>query len=272
MQELEHVGFDHIHEKTRLRVWPVQNAQVFLLRVTHTKKLLPPSVVKEEARKVISEREKALGEPLKGPEKKEIIAQVRDDLLQKAFQKKSTIQMIIHLGEQEIWIDQVAEKKCSMALTLLRKVTGSLPVEPISNAGEIVEQLNNWLLDEHNCPEGIEVGNAAKLVDSADSRAQVTIKKQDLQTEEIKALLHDRCVISLAIEIGGQISAELTNERCLKSIKAKNDFDLGTVDGEDVNSAFDTVLYMTVEEITAARQRLKGTLPEIQKTNEEALA
>jgi recombination associated protein RdgC len=272
MQELEHVGFDHIHEKTRLRVWPIQNEQVFLVKVTHTKRLLPSSVVKDEARKVIAEREKTTGEKVKGAEKKEIIANVRDSLLEKAFQKKSNIQAIIHLGEQEIWIDQVAEKKCMMVLNLLRKVAGSLPVEPISSSGEIVQQLSSWLLNEKNCPEGIEIGDAAKLVDTEDARAQVNIKRQDLHSEEIRALLDARCVISLVIEIGGQLSAELTNNRVLKSIKPKEDFDLGTADGEDVNDAFDTLVHMSVEEIVLARRRLKGSLPESQTSNEEAPA
>lgn len=271
-QELEYTGFDYVHDHTRLRVWPIQNEKVFLLKLTQAKRLLPPAVLKEEARKVISQKEKTTGEPVKGPERKEIISQVKDDLLQKAFHKKSVIQMVVHLEQQEIWIDQVSEKKCEMALGLLRKAIGSLPVEPISNSGEIVEQLSSWLLNEDNCPDGISVGDAAKLVDTTDARAHINIKRQDLNTDEIRALLDDRCVVSLGIEIGDQLVAELTNLRSLKSIKPKEAFDLGSDEADDPNFAFDALVYLSVEEIASARHKLKGGLPEAAVANQEAVA
>lgn len=269
LQELEHCGFDHIHDKTRLRVWPIRNEKIFLLKVTQTKRLLPPAIIKEEARKVIAKREKESGEPIKGAEKKEIINQVKDTLLQKAFQKKSVIQIVINQEAQEVWVDQVSEKKCDMALSLLRRAVGSLPVQSVAGSGEIVEQLSSWLLDESNCPAGIEIGDTAKLVDSADARAHVTIKRQDLNTDQIRALLDDRQVVSLGIEIGDHLSAELTSRRCLKSIKPKNDFDLGVNEGEDENTAFDALAHMSIEELVFAREKLKAGLPELNAVTEE---
>lgn len=257
-QETEHFGFDYVHDKTRLRVWPLHNEQVFFIRITHHKRLLPSAVVKSEARKVIEKREKETDTPLKAVEKREITEQVRDQLLQKAFQKRSFIQLIVHLKDQEIWIDQTAEKKCESSLSLLRKVVGSLPVRPISEDGEIAQHLNVWLLNAEECPADIELGDAALLVDTSDDKARVSIKREDLTSNEIQALLDHRDVISLGVEIGGQFVAQLTKDQILKSIKPT---DAGKAPPEeDPDAAFDAEAYLSVMDIQMARTKLKQWL------------
>ncbi|MGX1201232.1 recombination-associated protein RdgC [Marinobacter sp. MBR-105] len=245
--EMEYLGFDYVFTGSRLRVLPVENERVFYLRLCLSQRICPNSVINKELGKRVRKIEKDRGEPVRKKEKKELKEQVKAELIVKAYQKESFLQVIIDFDRHQVWVDQASNKKAEAPLSLLRKVLGSFPVTPLSADGSLAPFMKSWVLDEGTLPDNWALGTDAKLVDEAEEKASVTVKFEDLTDQDILALLAHRSVVELALCNNDTVNFKLHEDGTIKSIKP-----LVKPEPTDSNNRadlFDAELYYTLAEL-----------------------
>lgn len=252
--ETEYLGFDYVFPGSRLRVYPLENERILYLRLSLAQRICPASVINDQAAQRIRKFEKQRGEPVRKKEKKEIKEQIKTELLSKAFQKKSPLQVIVDLDNHQVWVDQTSNKKAEAPLSLVRKVLNSFPVTPISADVSFSPIMKAWVAGDIDLPEGLTLGTEAKLVDQGDEKAQVAVKFEDLSDQDILALLPHRTVVELGLEIETNLAFKLQDDFTIKGIKPL--IKPEPIDSDNPADQFDAALYLTWAEIRSLTRKL----------------
>lgn len=215
----------------------------WLLRMKIEEKILPASVVREQAQEKIEALEANESRKLGRKERQNLIDELRLELLPRAFTRSRLVWVWLDGREHRIVLDNTTDKVCELALNLLREGLGSLPVVPLATQKPPTQMMTLWLQDQP--AQGLEVLDTCELRDPEDDKAVVRIKGQALVGEEItQHLTAGKRATQLRLNWQDQVTFTLTDTFLLKSLKFADEL---LEEAEDVNPDRDPLIALDAE-------------------------
>lgn len=230
-------------------VFAYHNSGSWLIALKTEEKLLPSSVVKEVADERISEIEAQELRKVGKKESKEIRERVAEELLPRAFSRSRVLRALIDLEAGWIWVDSATPTKGELLIQLLRETLGSLPTRLPQTQLDPVTAMSTWL--EHDAPSNFTLDADCVLKAPGDGGAQVTCRRHDLNSDEVKLHLKSgKMVTQLALSWADRLAFVLTDTLQIKRLSFLDllEDQIKDANAEDATAMFDTSLTLLVQE------------------------
>ena len=181
-------------------------------------KILPSTVIKENVAKIVAKIEESTGRKLGKKEKKEITEDVRNDLVAKAFTKKSASFIWIDPVKNMLVIDTSSQSRADQIVTALVKSIESFVVTPIQTQTSSAVSMSHWLTTQ-DPPVGFTADQDCILKSVDATKASVKYAKHPLDIEEIRAhIANGKSPTQLAMTWDSRVSFVLTDLGLVKKI------------------------------------------------------
>ncbi|MDB2688545.1 MAG: recombination-associated protein RdgC [Luminiphilus sp.] len=191
----------------------------WMVRLKREEKLLPATVVREEANERCAQIAKAQGRKVSRRERLAVADEVTQDLLPRAFSRSSTIRAIIADQLGWIWIDSSSAGRSEEVLNHLREALGSLPAVLAETQKAPAYVMTQWLL-HGGLPEAIELAEEADFVDQREAGSSVKVRGVPLDSEEVLAHISSgHQVEKLALEWGARVAAVVDKDLSLRRLR-----------------------------------------------------
>ena len=191
----------------------------WMVRLKREEKLLPATVVREEANARCAQIAKAQGRKVSRRERLAVADEVTQDLLPRAFSRSSTIRAIIADQLGWIWIDSSSAGRSEEVLNHLREALGSLPAVLAETQKAPAYVMTQWLL-HGGLPEAIELAEEADFVDQREAGSSVKVRGVPLDSEEVLAHISSgHQVEKLALEWGARVAAVVDKDLSLRRLR-----------------------------------------------------
>lgn len=239
----------------------------WLLSLMVEQRLLPSSVVNQE---VMERAEKMAAEQGYPPGRKalrELKDRVTEELLPRAFLKRSKTPVWIDPKNGWLGVDSSSQVKAEEALEHLRKTLDDLPLTLIRTQRSPVSTMADWLAGGE-APAGFTLDRDCELKSVDEEKASVRYVRHSLEGDEIKAhLVAGKLPTRLALTWDDRISFILTEKGEIKRLAfldvLKESVEQGT---ENADETFDAEFAMMAGEfnrlIPALLEALGGEIPE----------
>ena len=156
----------------------------WMVRLKREEKLLPATVVREQANDRCAQIAKAQGRKVSRRERLAVIDEVTQDLLPRAFTRSSTIRAIIADQAGWIWIDNSSAGRSEEVLNHLREALGNLPAILPETQKAPAHVMTQWLL--HGAiPEDFQLADEADFADQREAGSSVKVRGVPLDSEEV---------------------------------------------------------------------------------------
>lgn len=191
----------------------------WMVRLKREEKLLPATVVREQANERCAQIAKAQGRKVSRRERMAVADEVTQDLLPRAFSRSTTIRAVIADAAGWIWIDNASAGRSEEVLNHLREALGNLPAVLPDTQKAPAHVMTQWLL--HGAvPDEIELANEADFVDQREDGSSVKVRGVPLDSEEVLAHLSTGHQVSrLALEWGNRVAAVVDKDLTLRRLK-----------------------------------------------------
>lgn len=150
-------------------------------------KRVPSSIITTELAKECDRMTESTGTPPGRKLKQVIKFEIAEKLLARAFPTSHVTMAIIDLACQRIYVGDTSSRSDEF-LSALRKITGTLPVEPLRFAAQPELILTDWLKTSE-LPTGLALGSAVTLIDQCEKGPEIRFKNHALIGEEIQQAL-----------------------------------------------------------------------------------
>ncbi|OED43865.1 hypothetical protein AB833_02925 [Chromatiales bacterium (ex Bugula neritina AB1)] len=202
-----------------------------LLKARREERILPSSVIAEHMAERIQQLEEKLDRKIRGKEKLDIRDNVVMELTPQAFTKSTYEQILIMPQQNLLVVDNTSDKKIDQCTTLLREAMGNLPIAPIATEIGQSALFTRWLKGTRKLPKDFQMGDECVLQDEDNVAGTVKCNKQDLTSDEIRALsTSGKQVIKMALESNETVSFLLDEAFGFSKIKF---LDTAPDDGSD---------------------------------------
>lgn len=203
-----------------------------LLKARREERILPASVIADHMAERIENLEKTLDRKIRGKEKLDIRDNVVMELTPQAFTKSTYEQVLIMPAQGLMVIDNASAKKMDQCTSLLRESIGSLPIAPVQTEIGQIGLYTRWLKGTRKLPKDLTMGDECVLQDEDNASGTVRCNKQDLTSDEIRALsTTGKHVQRIALHVNDAISFVIDEEFVFSKIKF---VDTSPDDGSDV--------------------------------------
>jgi len=191
----------------------------WMVRLKREEKLLPATVVREQANDRCAQIAKAQGRKVSRRERLAVTEEVTQDLLPRAFTRSNTIRAIIADRAGWIWIDNGSAGRSEEVLNHLREALGNLPAILPETQKAPAHVMTQWLL--HGAiPEDIVLADEADFADQREEGSSVKVRGVPLDSEEVLAHLSSgHQVVRLALEWGNRVAAVVDKDLSLRRLK-----------------------------------------------------
>lgn len=227
----------------------VENA--ILICLCKEEKILPPAVVNE----YVADRVDAIWEEqnrrVRRREREEIKDQVIQELLPKAFSKKTRTYAYVDLTQQLMVVNAGSEKLAEEVATSLRKTIGSLPIRPPALEQAPSFTFTGWLNESIPLHSDFNLGTDCVLKDGGEDGGQIRGKSVDLTSDEVRNHLNAGMqAVKLAVGYQNALTMQMDEKLHLKSIKFSDTFQekLDDIDAEDALAKFSASFSLMVLE------------------------
>lgn len=196
-------------------------------------RVIPGATLRAAREKAYAAYAKAHGDrPPGGKMRRQLNAQVLDELLPKAMVKPSTLRAYFDLRLQLLVIESTTAKNSERVLTQVREALGSLPAVPLAPGRAPAAVMQAWIT--HSVlPAGLSLGTACVLADPA-SGATARVRKQDLESPEVAGHLKaGKQCRQLALDYQGRVSFTLRDDASISSLRYSADLIADSLQGED---------------------------------------
>ena len=191
----------------------------WMVRLKREEKLLPATVVREEANERCAQIAKAQGRKVSRRERLAVADEVTQDLLPRAFSRSSTIRAIIADQLGWIWIDSSSAGRSEEVLNHLREALGSLPAVLAETQKAPAYVMTQWLL-HGGIPEAIELAEEADFADQREAGSSVKVRGVPLDSVEVLAHISSgHQVEKLALEWGARVAAVVDKDLSLRRLR-----------------------------------------------------
>jgi len=191
----------------------------WMVRLKREEKLLPATVVREQANERCAQIAKAQGRKVSRRERLAVADEVTQDLLPRAFSRSTSIRAIIADKAGWIWIDNASAGRSEEVLNHLREALGNLPAVLPDTQKAPAHVMTQWLL--HSAvPDEIELADEADFADQRDDGSSVKVRGVPLDSEEVLAHLSSGHQVSrLAFEWSNRVAAVVDKDLTLRRLK-----------------------------------------------------
>ena len=191
----------------------------WMVRLKREEKLLPATVVREQASDRCAQITKAQGRKVSRRERLAVTDEVTQELLPRAFTRSSTIRAIIADQAGWIWIDNSSAGRSEEVLNHLREALGNLPAILPETQKAPAHVMTQWLL--HGAiPEDFLLADEADFADQREEGSSVKVRGVPLDSEEVLAHLSSgHQVVKLALEWGSRVAAVVDKDLSLRRLK-----------------------------------------------------
>ena len=191
----------------------------WMVRLKREEKLLPATVVREQANERCAQIAKVQGRKVSRRERLAVIDEVTQDLLLRAFSRSSSIRAIIADQAGWIWIDSSSARRSEEVLNHLREALGNLPAVLPETQRAPAHIMTQWLT-QGGTPDSIELGNEADFADRREEGSSVKIRGVPLDSEEVLAhLAAGHQVEKVALEWDARLAAVVDKDLSLRRLK-----------------------------------------------------
>ena len=190
-----------------------------MVRLQREERLLPASVIRSEVNNRIQEIQTGQGRRVQRKERLDIVDEVTQDLLPRAFTKSQHLEGLINDREGWVWVNTASAARAEDFLSLLREGLGNLQVTIPDTQKSPVVAMSQWVLNG-GLPEGLSLGGDADLEDPHEEGGVVRARGVYLESDEIRSHIESgKQVVRLALSWRDQVDFVLDKDLSIRRIR-----------------------------------------------------
>ncbi len=223
----------------------------YLIALGVDEKILPTVVIKQAAAEKLAEIEAREGYRLGAKRRREIRAEVEDELLPKAFIKRGKIYAWIDPRRGWLAVDAASPSKADVLVKQLGESFSDLPVRLLHTQISPAAAMTAWL-SEGESPNGFSVDRDCELQLPGEDRATVRYVRHALDGEEIGTHISSgKQVTRLGLTWADRVSLILTEKLEIKRLNFLDVLKEQSQQAEDEDSLFQTEFNLMTGELGA---------------------
>ena len=196
-----------------------KSADYWLIRLQREERLLPASVIRREVNSRIQEIQAVQGRRVQRKERLDIVDEVTQDLMPRAFTKAQHLEALINDREGWVWVNTASAARAEELLSLLREGLGNLPVVIPDTQKSPVIVMSQWLL-KGGLPEGLSLGADVDLEDPQKEGGVVRVRGMYLESDEIRRHIESgKQAVRLALSWQDQVDFVVDRDLSLRRIR-----------------------------------------------------
>ena len=196
-----------------------KSGDYWLIRLQREERLLPASVIRSEVNSRIQEIQTGQGRRVQRKERLDIVDEVTQDLMPRAFTKSQHLEALINDREGWVWVNTASTARAEELLSLLREGLGNLPVVTPDTRKSPVVAMSQWLLNG-GLPEGLSLGGDVDLEDPQEEGGVVRVRGMYLESDEIKRHIESgKQAVRLALSWQDQVYFVVDKDLSLRRIR-----------------------------------------------------
>ena len=196
-----------------------KSADYWLIRLQREERLLPASVIRSEVNSRIQEIQAVQGRRVQRKERLDIVDEVTQDLMPRAFTKAQHLEALINDREGWVWVNTASAARAEELLSLLREGLGNLPVVIPDTQKSPVIVMSQWLL-KGGLPEGLSLGGDVDLEDPQKEGGVVRVRGMYLESDEIRRHIESgKQAVRLALSWQDQVDFVVDRDLSLRRIR-----------------------------------------------------
>ena len=232
----------------------------YLICMRREEKLLPASVVREQAAERISQIEQEEARKVYRKERLHLKEEVIQDCLPRAFSRSSLVYAYIDTRQNWLFVDSASAGRAEELVNLLRECIGSFPLLLPRVNQSPAAAMTSWVL-HRNLPEDFSLQTDCEMRDPGEEGGVVRCRGVELCGEEVDIHLQaGKQLVRLALGWKEKLELVLAEDLCLRRLRfadelvAEND-DLPEA---DVKARLDADFVLMSEVITELQERVIG--------------
>ncbi|MEC8157975.1 MAG: recombination-associated protein RdgC [Pseudomonadota bacterium] len=196
-----------------------KSGNYWLIRLQREERLLPASVIRSEVNSRIQEIQIGQGRRVQRKERLDIVDEVTQDLMPRAFTKSQHLEALINDREGWVWVNTASAARAEELLSLLREGLGNLPVVIPDTRKSPVVVMSQWLLNG-GLPEGMSLGGDVDLEDPQEEGGVVRVRGMYLESDEIRRHIESgKQAVRLALSWQDQVDFLVDTDLSLRRIR-----------------------------------------------------
>ena len=196
-----------------------KSADYWLIRLQREERLLPASVIRSEVNSRIQEIQAVQGRRVQRKERLDIVDEVTQDLMPRAFTKAQHLEALINDREGWVWVNTASAARAEELLSLLREGLGNLPVVIPDTQKSPVIVMSQWLL-KGGLPEGLSLGGDVDLEDPQKEGGVVRVRGMYLESDEIRRHIESgKQAVRLALSWQDQVDFVVDKDLSLRRVR-----------------------------------------------------
>lgn len=196
-----------------------KSGDYWLIRLQREERLLPASVIRSEVNSRIQEIQTGQGRRVQRKERLDIVDEVTQDLMPRAFTKSQYLEALINDREGWVWVNTASAGRAEDLLSLLREGLGNLPVAIPDTQKSPVIMMSQWVLNG-GLPDGMSLGGDVDLEDPQEEGGVVRVRGMYLESDEIRRHIESgKQVVRLALSWQDQIDFVVDRDLSLRRIR-----------------------------------------------------
>ena len=196
-----------------------KSGDYWLIRLQREERLLPASVIRSEVNSRIQEIQTGQGRRVQRKERLDIVDEVTQDLMPRAFTKSQHLEALINDREGWVWVNTASAARAEELLSLLREGLGNLPVVIPDTQKSPVVVMSQWLLNG-GLPEGLSLGGDVDLEDHKEEGGVVRVRGMYLESDEIKGHIESgKQAVRLALSWQDQLEFVVDKDLGLRRLR-----------------------------------------------------
>ncbi len=196
-----------------------KSGDYWLIRLQREERLLPASVIRSEVNSRIQEIQTGQGRRVQRKERLDIVDEVTQDLMPRAFTKSQYLEALINDREGWVWVNTASAGRAEDLLSLLREGLGNLPVAIPDTQKSPVIVMSQWLLNG-GLPDGMSLGGDVDLEDPQEEGGVVRVRGMYLESDEIRRHIESgKQVVRLALSWQDQMDFVVDRDLSLRRIR-----------------------------------------------------
>jgi recombination associated protein RdgC len=171
----------------------------------------------------IQEIQTGQGRRVQRKERLDIVDEVTQDLMPRAFTKSQHLEALINDREGWVWVNTASAARAEELLSLLREALGNLPVVIPDTQKSPVVVMSQWLLNG-GLPEGLSLGGDVDLEDPQEEGGVVRVRGMYLESDEIRRHIESgKQVVRLALSWQDQVDFVVDKDLSLRRIRCSDE-------------------------------------------------